>query len=460
LSEVFSQITQNNWRQEVTLGVNRLGGSLLPDIDPRIMSLLELFTFRYNGRKDISSPTQVRRLDSLGINLAVTPLADIIIYSEPSLLALSVPQVADYFITLDPRRVTQAWDGSLLGHYFFPIDGIILEEPFYDYFTRILFPEREAEKHERSSLMQHILLLNEGTEFFYEGTSLIKINGEMQWNCDVYRIVITQEAVNTFWQAVRPSFTPFPDDLIGDILNEQVDIIGMLQFESGLDIEMYVYDRKVAGAKINTQISSPFETVDAALHFYCYGDGARLDSINASLYINHSYGGISAHAYMVSDFGNPNVLLSETSLSVLNTYNGDSTAFSINWDIRWDKRGAGDNFSLQAGLDLPGFGQPSGLQANVTASGAVMGDAEREYLDINLKNAALNLTSPWGALETSLSARYILRPDNETLSIEGQGQVPLTGVTELDVLLMFGRLMNHPTLSGLLGDMLGGLLPF
>jgi hypothetical protein len=458
LGDVYALLTADAYRQDVTLGINRMGGSLLPDIDPRILSLMELFTLRYSGRRSSPSAADARRLDSLGVNLAVTGLADIIVYSEPERLALTVPQLADFYVTLDPRRIARDWDESLLGRYFFPLDGLILEEPFYDYFSMIMFPEKHPAKpaEEPSHLLQSITALFEDAEITLLSEKKNLTDGATHRVCDAYRITVTQEAMNRFWRELRPDFNRFPDDLIGDALNQWAGAPGTMYFERGLDIEVYVYRRRIAGIHLETRVSGFASPLDIEGTVQFNGQSAILDRMTSDWVIGTDTGGLSVYAALASDVGNPDTFVSEASISVRSTNDPDGLPLTAGWDIKWDrKQVAGDNFTLRAGLETPGdYG------AAVTAAGIIMADAERGYLDVNLRNAALDLRSPWGGLDTSLSARYILRPDNETISIDGQAQLPLSEIGELDVLLMLGRLMGHPVLGGLLGDLLGNLLPF
>jgi hypothetical protein len=417
LPQLYASLTSAPWRQDISFGIHKPGGTLLPDIDPRLLSVLELLTIKHTARVD--KPGN-QRVDHIAAQLAVTTLADLEIQSSLNELAFSIPFLFDYYLTLNPRRVAKEWDESLLGSYMGSIDGIILEEPFYEYYRQILFPEKT---YERPDFVRHIALLNEGTEYSYLGG-------------DIYEIRVLRDSANIFWQTLDiAKGLDFPGDLIGDAVNGFIKTAKGLSFDADVTLTVQLERNKIHRITLETVVNGQTVKIDIALN----GHPNKLDSVVSLLLIDD----FTVFMNLDSNVGNPGILKSEMYFHTVN--------MEIRWDIHWDKeKTAGDNFSFQASASDERI-----FSLDLRAGGLLKADKNNGYIDANIKNAGLSMDFPSGSLEASLNGWYMLRTDNEAIVFDGNRK-PVTSFNELDLLLVFGRLVTHPQL----GDIIGGFLPF
>jgi hypothetical protein len=417
LMELYRSLTAEPWRQEVSFSVGKPGGSLLPDIDPRILAVTELLTLRHTARSDTHTR---KRIDHIAAQLAVTTLLELEIHTSPNEMAFTIPQAIDYFLHLDPRRVAREWDESLLGTYMGSIDGVILEGPFYDYYNLIMFPEKS---HTLPVFMEHVILLDDGAQY-------------KRLENDLYEVTLTREAANAFLQAVNlTGGLRFPNDLIGEAVNALLEQLESIRFESDITAEIQLDKNKIHRISAETRLMGQEIKIEVSFK----GQPAKLDNVEIVL----DTGGNSALLQIQSDVGNPESLTSHMTLK--------TGALALGWDIQWDKKQAtGDNFKFNAYVSEEGD-----FSLDIYAGGSLKTDSENGFIDADIKNAGFSLGLPQGGLETSLNGRYLLRAHREPVTLTTESR-PLAGFNELDLLLVFGKLASHPQL----GDLIGGFLPF
>jgi hypothetical protein len=280
-------------QQEVSFGINKPGGSLLPDIDPRLLSVLEMLTVKHTSRYD---PAVAQRLEKLEARLAVTTLAEIEIQMNQDELAFAIPQAFDYYLTLDPRRIAGEWDASLLGSYLGRLDAID-ENMFYEYYRRFLFSSPEI-----PDFAGNLGILTENAEYIYTGGN-------------VYLIRIPGESLDAYLQAVN-----ITDLSLGELL-----------------VHAAVEKGKISHAEIQSKINGRNFTASISLD----GERANLDRIGAAIEID----GFTVTGTLLSDVRNPDRLVSVLELRADN--------LALEWDIFWDKVSGIDNLKLQIKASAP-----------------------------------------------------------------------------------------------------------
>jgi hypothetical protein len=141
--------------------------------------------------------------------------------------------------------------------------------------------------------------------------------------------------------------------------------------------------------------------------------------------------------------GNPDILYSELNLSAAEDF--------LHYSFRWEKnRLTGDNFSFN--VKASGAEQ---WEMDINIDGSLVAGHDNGYIDMQVKEAKIQLDMPAGNIGATLHGRYMLRGDTNALVMDGE-QRTLSSINEIDLLAMMGKLANHPQL----GDLLGGFLPF
>lgn len=443
---LFAEILGGRWRQELTLGVNNIEGDLLA-LDPMYLSTAQMLTFKSTTRRD----TEARKLlSSIGLQFAVTTLAELNLYADPDTMAINMPQAFDYFITINPRRIAQEWDESLLGAYVTRMGDMILEDAFYDYYLLALSAVPGAPAPAPAYAAQ-IGILADTAEYADEGKVYVGIKN-LGVECDAYTLTFTEEAVNAYWREVNPAdgFGKLPDDLIGTYLNEQVDVLKSLRFEGGARAWVFVYEGKVASFRVQARAAAAGETWDIDLDAKLTGETASLDNVEYNITlinVNDKTQSFMVRLKTEARVGNPELVLSTAEIDVFE-YESANRLGGLSWNLRWDRSvKADENFTFNAALR-----SPEKTVAELITQGTLTADAAGKHIDANLKTLALMLDVPEGTLDASFNIKYLLRTDEEDLTYNSTGAKPITHVNELDALGMYGKLSADPQLGSIIGE--------
>jgi hypothetical protein len=426
---LFSDMISNAWKHELSIGINRVGSDFF-DIDPRILAALNLFTFNNTLRRSDDG----QMLDGkFTVQFAVTPVADILFYADSNLIALNMPQGFDYYITADPRRVADEWDMSMLGEYFGLTHGMILQDAFYDYYARII-NFTPAEREDAPSWREHTTRLSENIEIEYLGKNP---------KGDAYSIIINIDDMNDFLTRSNPlgNIQTFPDDLIGDFVNEQMENIQNARLVGSIIIELYVASGKMSGLLIETQAELYGNIWDVRADAVFKGETANLDDISAIIQISNGDRSYDILIESKSRVGNADLTYSDFSLSVNNGL------FDINWRLNWDRTlRQGDNFTFWMEAR---YGNDYSISLNT--GGTVSIDSSHQYIDANLRRMEIDLNTDEGSFDANINLRYILRPDHDGFQILEGTKIPITLINEMDIISIYSNLTTDPRLGPLFG---------
>lgn len=445
LSTLCNEIFSGVWQQDITLGIDKLDTDLVA-LDPRILSAAGIVTLKNTTRRDTAAN---KLTDTLSVQFAVTPLAELTVYADPDLLAFTVPKIFDYYVTADPRRIADEWDASLLGTYLTTIGGTILQDEFYAYYTRLLFsaPKTPAAQ---PDWLRHIGILDEKAEYVYMDRSAIQTENEPDMEADAYEIRIPAESLNAFWAAANPAgaIERLPGDLIGESLNALLDGVSEVRFrdiDTNPFARLYVRDGKVVLAELHFCVIVNGAAWFCDWSFKFSGETANLDDVRLSLLLMDETGRMyEVTGHHEARVGNPDLTYSVGELSVRN--NRDALPLSVSWNLSWDRTvKTGDNLTLNATAKI---GNVTDL--SMDARGQLAVDYAARRVDLNMKNLALAMYLPQGNLNMSFNAQYWLRTDDEPVTYNEDGCVPLTTVNEMDLLAMYTRLSADPQLGTLL----------
>ena len=132
------EIRNESWRQELTLRIDQLEVDILPNIDPAILSVAEVLSFRNISRWDSNREAFAAEL---AVQMAVTTVASADLYLDRELIAVYIPMLFDFSIMVDPRRLGSEWDDSIFGNVLSP--DLMEDELFYQMYEEMLFDPRE-----------------------------------------------------------------------------------------------------------------------------------------------------------------------------------------------------------------------------------------------------------------------------------------------------------------------------
>ncbi|MCL2707697.1 MAG: hypothetical protein FWF03_01135 [Defluviitaleaceae bacterium] len=437
LISLLSEIIQNKWDGAFSLSVNKLEAGLF-ELEPQITSALGIFTLNGSARRD-TARSQIEA--SLGLQLAVTQVAELLLYFDKDLFAASVPKAYGNYITVDPRRVADEWDASILGDYFGPIGGTILQDPFYEYYKMILFSAPKSEPADRRSLAQAALRLDEGAKYVRED----KEDGK-----DVYSITLPGDSLNAFMREIFPLGGPedgLPDDLIGDAINGLFEMLDGVSVAGDVSIRLYVEGGKVSS--INFEAGAEFSEGEFGLTGWAAfrGKETNLDDIELTARISNGTQVYLLYAEFINKFHD--AASSDTDMKIkLVDENTSGTLIDASIEKRWDKSArAGDNLSFQAGAK---FG---GNEIKIGAGGFCYADDAGKKLDVNLRNLSFVLTTPGGNVDASVNLRVALAADEFEIDFDESEAVRIGSINEFDVLLMIANLLSDSQLGPLLDFM-------
>jgi hypothetical protein len=414
----YNQIKSAPWRQEISVNINKPGGSLLPGLDPRALSIMDMVTYKHTARYD-----DTNRYDYLAAQIAVTPLMEIEIESGAEEIAIRLPQAFEYLVAIDPRKIKQEWDTSVFGSYIGSLPGDFNEKAFYEYYLQFLFPEKDRFSiNWMPDFLENIGILDENAEYKYEG------NG-------VYSVAVTNKSLNEYWQAIDFfSDRTFPDDIFGAYAEEIIRDANGLRFNEDLKARVLIQKGKITELDFETEVNG--QKINGKILFIG-GEPALLDKVQLILNVDST----QVNALLLSDVTDPSVLFSDLRIDIARPSMGTA---HLSWHINWNKKNtASDNFvfEISAGyLDL--------FEFQFNADGLLKTDNENRYIDAQIKSAGFNFDSPFGDLYALFNGRYMVRTDTEALNFTEERRL-LSSLNEWDVLTMTAKLMMHPQLGDL-----------
>jgi hypothetical protein len=383
----LNEIMKGQYRQDIALSVNKLGGNALKDADPSALAALRMFTLKDTAIYDAAAK---KRQDTLSLQLAVTKLAEATIISSPSEVAVSAPLLFDYFITFDPSRYVNEWDNSFLERSAGAVWDPAMESAVYEAYRRLLFPEPVEETINSFSLEQYAAILDNETEYIYIGKETLT-DGGFTKPCDRYRMTLPETAAEKLSAL-----------LIGDILKTgavpeayEAQLTTRLKNPpSALSVNVYIADGKVAGVTLG-------DGKEFAVYFT--GEQINLENIHARLII----GGAVLDARLTSQTSDAN----------------------------------GSGFTLQLS------GADAGNSVTLTANGVM--EAGDERFELDLDSVALNIDVDGVNLEADFSLELSVSADTGPIADTGEAR-SLSSVTEMDVLEMYIKLLSDPQIGALL----------
>jgi hypothetical protein len=411
-----NEIMAGQYRQDIAVGINKLGGDALKDVDASLLAVLQLFTFKDSARYD---PALQKRQDTLSVQLAVTPLAEATIISEPSQIAVSAPLLFDYFVTFDPSKYVSEWDNSVLGRSAGAVWDPAMESVVYEAYKSLLFPERTAFTENPFNLELYTAILDDEIEYNYIGKETVT-DGAFTKRCDLYRVTVPGSAVVSLLNAVVSDLSK-----IGAILAENAAQIISQLGNADINLDVYLADGKVAVVTIG-------DSRQLALYFT--GDDINLEKVHA-VFIT---GDISFDAQLEMQMREEDTVIIDCAVTAQSA--GDVTTFDFN--LHWnDPAASGGNFMTY--LNVTNAGD------NITFAANGDLDAADDRVELDLDSVTLNTDIGSAALEADFSLELNIRADSSPIDAAGDIR-SLSSVTEMDVLDMYLKLLSDPQIGALL----------
>ncbi len=416
-------VMSGQYKADVSLGINDVSGGAFASVEPSILSAARMFTLKDSLRYD---PVNKRREDKLTIQLAVTPLAELILYADPTEVALSAPIAFDYYVTADPEHFPNAWNNSIIGRTLAPDYGYMLEGPMektiYDTYESVWFPAPYEEPAANFNTDLYMRILDANTEYLYVGSEKLA-DGEWEKNCDAYDVTFTRETLQTLIDAVMADLikmNELPQELVGDYVNQLVSRVGSV-ISGNETLRVFVADNKIAGADIGGE-RIYFKGGDINLSEIHLAAGDGLIDLNLAMQLGE-------HLIIKADMKitPPGAAVSEVSM-----------------DYEWDNTSASDdNFSLKMSFVT------GDETAELSANGSY--NVTEEHSDMRLDNLAVKVNGTDIEAEIDLSYSMTVRADSEPVEVTGERKA-LTDVNEMDVLFMYTKLLENPQIGALLGQ--------
>jgi len=225
IPSMIEEIRHNSWRQEMTVGIDRLEGDFISNIDPTILAVAPMLSLNNISRWD---NTREAFASELILQMAATTVASVDLHLERELIAVYIPMLFDFSITTDPRHVGSDWDSSVLGSIVSP--GMIDDQLFYQIYEEILF--ESGEEIDFTKFADSLIELARHITFEYSGRQTPDDIGRV---VDVYYLTIPANYAETSMDIIVPG-TSFTDDLKLIVYIDGSRIIGV-DIEAWLSID-------------------------------------------------------------------------------------------------------------------------------------------------------------------------------------------------------------------------------
>jgi hypothetical protein len=449
--KLFRAVTADIWRQEIKMTVNRLNTTLF-EADPRVLSALQMLTLESITTNARGTP---QLYSSLYGSIIATPLAELHMFAEPDIFGIAAPQALGQFITLNPRSVSDEWNRSVLGLYLGGMDNNFLQDAFYAYYNRLLFPQQTGQTAAWPSADVFGPVLEQAA-YKYDGKVTV-IFGESEWQTDAYTMTVPAEALNECYGSVAaaPAFNPdWPGDIIGQALNRAAEAIRGLRFDGDTVVTLYADGDMIRRVQFSAAVVIGNNTFECTGTMALPGEkpAARLDKIDAQIAVN---GGGAAYQISLSAaarVSEPSVTETRWEAAAWDA-RAEAEPARFSGHFNWDRtQPAGDNlsFALDAALNID-----TGLKISTEGRLAAFEETAEQSpsVEADLRRLDVLLQLPQGKWDISLKGEYLLRTAGESLLFnDGEdNQIPLAQITEMDVLEMYAKLLEDPQLSAILG---------
>jgi len=382
-------------RHELTLNLNNISGQGLT-IHPALLSALPVISLRSDTRFNNSRDAA---LVNLSLLMAATEIAEADIFLDRNQMIINLPQLFDYGISLDPRRLGTEIMQSPLG-IALP-EGLIDDERFYRLYNDFIIAlraNRGTADFSRFILSLPALALTTSIDYIgRESLPQIMVHGMIlegfdreQPQVDVFHMNIpTQEAASSLTFLLEA--LGFADHLTVTSINENTVVFVGDNRIAGLDITFSALD--ILGAAHNHHLQMRFYDTGELLF--------NLTSSDAGGVIQTTWGRV--HAGRVA--GNQAI---DFFLSVHTDYMGNNINLRTEGNIRLFP----DDWRIEAD---------------------VRGAVNTDTMDVNL------------------NTRNTISANHEPIGFSAENTRPLTSLSLFDLLGIYARLQDTP-LGGFLGN--------
>lgn len=136
IQEIAPKIQNDPLRNETNLSINSIDGRLAENIPPIAMPALGMMSLRNVIRVD--APRQTFATE-LSLQMIVTTVLTANLHLDSERIAVGIPELFNYQIGVDPRRLGSMLDESVLGSMIVP-PGVIDDDLFYDMYSGVFAP--------------------------------------------------------------------------------------------------------------------------------------------------------------------------------------------------------------------------------------------------------------------------------------------------------------------------------
>jgi hypothetical protein len=375
-----------------------------------------MFTFKDSARIDAAAK---KRQDMLSVQLAVTPLAEAIVISDPSRVAVSVPLLFDYFVAFDPSKYVSEWDNSVLGRSAGAVWDPLMEGTVYEIYKSLLFPEPTLLTDNPFNIESYTAILDDNTEYIYVGKETVT-DGGFTKRCDHYRVTVPGSAAADLLNAIVADLSN-----VGAVPAESAAQIITRLGNADINLDVYLADGKVAAVTIGDS---------RQLAVYFNGDDVNLEKIHA-VFIT---GDLAFDAQLSMQMREEDIVIIDCAVAAQSAGEDITFDFNLHWN---DPATTGGNFMT--------YLKAANAETNVTLAANGDLDAAEDRVELDFKSVAVNMDVEDFALEADFSLELSVSADSNPIDEAGDIR-NLSSVTEMDVLDMYIKLLSDPQIGALL----------
>lgn len=386
--ELIETILNDSWRQDLVVGVNHLEGDISTHIDPSILAAVPMTSLRSIVRWD---NTREAFEAEMALQMAATTIASAALYLDRDMIAVNIPLLFDFGLTVNPRRLGSEWDASLLGGMLF--SGIIDDQSFYQIYTEIIFDPMEQVETDISGFISSMPELLRHIDFEYGGRQNLD-DDIIVGSIDVFYLTVPVFQLNTSAKHLMEDIT-FVEDL------------NITLFINGRQVVGIDYETRVEVNRLALSQSGQIRFTEARQIQF------EVISLEAGMDFMHSVQG---------------------NLSFDEGMGYQSISFDIN---------LAERRQLLSSTHVPRDFFAINMEGQMRLS------PQYNRIEADLRD----LSVYWQNSEISLNARYTIQVDNTPVIFDNSNTKPLTDLNLFDLLGVYTRLEDSP-LGGMLGSLL------